>query len=60
MREGKTVIQQKQNPEPWMNGAALVLSDGREVPITDRMVQRALETLLQPAEATLHRPRKRA
>lgn len=54
------MIQQKQNPEPWMNGAALVLSDGREVPITDRMVQRALEALLQPAEATLHRPRKSA
>lgn len=48
MREGNTVLQQKHNPEPWMNGAAVVLSDGREVPITDTMVRQSLEALSKP------------
>lgn len=46
MREGNTVMQQKHNPEPWMNGAAVVLSDGREVPITDTMVRQSLESMI--------------
>ncbi|SFM51349.1 PA1571 family protein [Marinobacter zhejiangensis] len=47
MREGNTVMQQKHMSEPWMNGAAIVLSDGREVPITDTMVRQTLESLIQ-------------
>lgn len=47
MREDNTVMQQKQSPEPWMNGAAVVLSDGREVPITDTMVRQTLDSLIQ-------------
>ncbi|WP_166255417.1 PA1571 family protein [Marinobacter salicampi] len=39
------MLQQTQSSEPWMNGAAVVLSDGREVPITDTMVQQSLEAL---------------
>ena len=60
MREGNTVIQQKQNPEPWMNGAAVVLSDGREVPITDTMVRQSLESLIQPSCEQPPRDRKSA
>lgn len=48
MIEGNTVMQQKYNPEPWMNGAAVVLSDGREVPITDTMVRQSLESMITP------------
>ncbi|SDW56608.1 PA1571 family protein [Marinobacter mobilis] len=47
MREDNTVMQQKQSAEPWMNGAAIVLSDGREVPITDTMVRQTLDSLIQ-------------
>ncbi|MDX1459167.1 MAG: hypothetical protein R3276_16365 [Marinobacter sp.] len=50
------MVQHKQNPEPWMNGAAIVLSDGREVPITDTMVRQTLDQILKgqperPAES---------
>lgn len=31
--------------EPWMNGAALVMEDGHEIPITDAMVRKALDLL---------------
>ncbi|WP_413231708.1 PA1571 family protein [Marinobacter sp.] len=47
MREGNAVVQPKQSPEPWMNGAAIVLSDGREIPITETMVRQSLERLLK-------------
>ncbi len=40
------MLQQKQSPEPWMNGAAIVLSDGREIPITETMVRLSLEAIL--------------
>lgn len=45
--------------ESWMNGAAIVLSDGREVPITDTMVQQSLEKLAEKCE-TEEAPYKRA
>ncbi|MDX1633004.1 MAG: hypothetical protein R3280_00055 [Marinobacter sp.] len=41
------MLHKRQNPEPEMNGAAIVLSDGREVPITDTMVKQALDNLAQ-------------
>ncbi|MDX1754784.1 MAG: hypothetical protein R3175_01865 [Marinobacter sp.] len=41
------MVQPKQSPEPWMNGAAIVLSDGREIPITETMVRQSLERLLK-------------
>tara|TARA_R100000687_G_scaffold75833_1_gene67486 strand:- start:355 stop:525 length:171 start_codon:yes stop_codon:yes gene_type:complete len=34
-----------QSTESWMNGAAIILSDGREIPITDTMVRSSLEKL---------------
>ncbi|MGP4842652.1 PA1571 family protein [Marinobacter sp. 1Y8] len=34
-----------QSTETWMNGAAIILSDGREIPITDTMVRSSLEKL---------------
>lgn len=52
MMEVDDVLQQKHTAEPWMNGAALVLSDGREVPITDSMVRRSLEAIAGPVEET--------
>ncbi|WP_168203161.1 PA1571 family protein [Marinobacter fonticola] len=36
--------------ESWMNGAAIVLSDGREIPITDTMVRKSLEELAEESE----------
>ncbi len=38
---------QQQQSEDLMNGAAIILSDGREVPITDTMVRQSLETMLE-------------
>ncbi|WP_334312385.1 PA1571 family protein [Marinobacter sp. SS21] len=55
MREGNTVLQQKQSPESWMNGAAIVLSDGREIPITETMVRLSLEALLNGEEKASER-----
>ncbi|WP_162628822.1 MULTISPECIES: PA1571 family protein [Marinobacter] len=39
------MTQQQPQTESWMNGAAIVLSDGREVPITDAMVRSSLAQL---------------
>lgn len=36
-----------------MNGAAIVLSDGREIPITHTMVQNTLKTMAEEMEAKL-------
>ena len=48
MREEVTnMLQREQHQEPSMNGAAIVLSDGREVPITDTMVRDSLESLAE-------------
>ncbi|BES71090.1 hypothetical protein RE428_21080 [Marinobacter nanhaiticus D15-8W] len=43
--------QENHETESWMNGAAIVLSDGREVPITDTMVRQSLEELAEECEA---------
>ena len=43
--------QENREKESWMNGAAIVLSDGREIPITDTMVRRSLEELAEKSEA---------
>lgn len=43
--------QENRTTESWMNGAAIVLSDGREVPITDTMVRQSLEDLAEKIEA---------
>lgn len=43
------MLHKRQSAEPWMNGAAIVLSDGREVPITDTMVKKSLESLADAA-----------
>ncbi len=40
------MLQQKQSPEPWMNGAAIVLPYGREIPITETMVRLSLVAIL--------------
>ncbi|WP_166265806.1 PA1571 family protein [Marinobacter caseinilyticus] len=45
MTELTNMMQERQQSEPWMNGAAIVLSDGREVPITDTMVRKSLDAL---------------
>lgn len=47
MTKDESMLHKRQNPEPEMNGAAIVLSDGREVPITDTMVKQALDNLAQ-------------
>lgn len=47
MTEDKTVLQQKHDEESLMNGAAVILADGREVPITDAMVQQSLEAFVE-------------
>lgn len=47
MTEVDKVMQERQRPESWMNGAAIILSDGREVPITDTMVRQSLESLAE-------------
>lgn len=33
--------------ESWMNGAALVTADGHEIPITNAMIQEALDALVE-------------
>ncbi|WP_158007612.1 PA1571 family protein [Marinobacter sp. X15-166B] len=48
MTEGSAMLQQKHDKESGMNGAAIVLPDGREVPITDTMVRQSLEALDTP------------
>lgn len=59
MTKDQSMLQQKQSSEPWMNGAAVVLSDGREVPITDTMVQQSLKALASDLEDT-SKPDRRA
>lgn len=50
MMEVDDVLHQKHTAEPWMNGAAIVLSDGREVPITDSMVRQSLDAIVGATE----------
>lgn len=45
MTEKNEMMQQKQQPEDFMNGAAIILSDGREMPITDTMVRQSLDAM---------------
>lgn len=47
MTEKKEMMQQKQQSEDLMNGAAIILSDGQEVPITDTMVRQSLDSLVR-------------
>lgn len=49
--EVKVMLQREQSNEPSMNGAAIVLSDGREVPITDTMVRKSLESLAESSSS---------
>lgn len=44
------MTQQNTSAESWMNGAAIVLSDGREIPITDTMVRDSLAKLAEENE----------
>lgn len=44
------MTQQQMSAESWMNGAAIILSDGREIPITDTMVRNTLEQLSEKEE----------
>jgi hypothetical protein len=46
MTEKKEMMQQQQS-EDWMNGAAIILPDGREVPITDTMVRQSLDSMTE-------------
>lgn len=47
MTEKKEMTQQQQQSEDLMNGAAIILSDGREVPITDTMVRQSLDSMVE-------------
>ena len=47
MTEKKEMMQQEQQSEDMMNGAAILLSDGREVPITDTMVRQSLDSMVE-------------
>ncbi|WP_152206882.1 PA1571 family protein [Marinobacter changyiensis] len=47
MTEKKEVMQQKQQSEDLMNGAAIILSDGQEMPITDTMVRQSLDSIVE-------------
>lgn len=58
--ENKEMLQREQSSEPSMNGAAIVLSDGREVPITDTMVRKSLESLAGSASRPHDRSRQSA
>ncbi|MEX0604218.1 MAG: PA1571 family protein [Marinobacter sp.] len=48
MTEKKEMMQQEKQSEDLMNGAAIILSDGREVPITDTMVRQSLDAMVEP------------
>lgn len=51
MTEKKEMMQQQQQQsEDLMNGAAIILSDGREVPITDTMVRQSLDSMVEFAD----------
>ncbi|WP_203140765.1 PA1571 family protein [Marinobacter mangrovi] len=45
------MTEQQPTAESWMNGAAIILSDGREIPITDTMVRDSLEKLAHDNES---------
>lgn len=47
MTEKNEMMQQKQQSDDLMNGAAIILSDGREVPITDTMVRQSLDSIIE-------------
>lgn len=55
MMETDEVIQPEHKAEPWMNGAAIVLANGREVPITDSMVRQSLEKIAEPMDESAPR-----